>query len=750
MPVVVAAATVTAAGPAVAAPARHQPPGRAGTAASTWAVQQTPNPPSRTAVLAGDSCTSPRACVAVGSYNNGQGVFSPLAETWNGASWSMQKPPAPANAQTTSLAGVSCVSADACVAVGSYRSSQGINSVDTLAEVWNGTSWAVQPTPNPGGTDDQLSGVSCTAADACTAVGSYGDFGTGTLTVAEVWNGTSWSIQKTPNPVNPNHAALTSVFCVSPSACTAVGTADGFVTLAEAWNGTSWSLRKTPNPAGATAGALFGVSCTAASACTAVGNYRNSQGVYRTLAERWNGTSWSIQQAVSPHAARRSYLNAVSCTSATACTAAGNYQSGAAAHITLAEAWNGTSWSIEKTPNPAAPRSGLSGVACPSASFCVAVGGQTSRWQVPTPLAQAWNGMSWSIEATPAPHTATQSYLSGVACPAPADCISVGQSGFDAGSGTLAQHWNGTSWSAQRTPNRGGVQNGLNGVACTSATACTAVGAYFSPRGYHTLAEVWNGATWSVRKTPNDPAPHYSSFLVAVSCASSDSCVAVGNAGDQSAVPFAEVWNGAAWSIHMPVPSGSYTSDLAAVSCTSATACIAVGGYSTDSTNSTGLPLAETWNGTSWSIQQVPVPAGTSQGGFSGVSCTAATACTAVGSYSTSSGGSGTLAEGWNGASWSIQLTPTLAEGGGVFGVACTSPSACTAIGDQGGTTLAEVWDGTSWSIQPTPNPQVSTFTSLSAVACTSPGVCTAVGFGSEAANNQGLTAAQTLAEAER
>jgi hypothetical protein len=52
----------------------------------------------------------------------------------------------------------------------------------------------------------------------------------------------------------------------------------------------------------------------------------------------------------------------------------GNYQSGKHAHVTLAERWNGTSWSIQATPNPPGLRAGLSAVTCPSAGVCTAVG----------------------------------------------------------------------------------------------------------------------------------------------------------------------------------------------------------------------------------------------------------------------------------------------------------------------------------------------------------------------------------------
>ena len=90
--------------------------------------------------------------------------------------------------------------------------------------------------------------------------------------------------------------------CISTSACTGVGwyeTSPGaYETLAEAWNGTAWAIQSTPNPSGATASYLFGVSCTSTSACTAAGYDLNPS--YTALAERWNGTAWAIQSTPKP------------------------------------------------------------------------------------------------------------------------------------------------------------------------------------------------------------------------------------------------------------------------------------------------------------------------------------------------------------------------------------------------------------------------------------------------------------------
>jgi len=42
-------------------------------------------------------------------------------------------------------------------------------------------------------------------------------------TLTETWNGSTWSIQTSPNPENGN-SSLTAVSCSSSAACSAVGT----------------------------------------------------------------------------------------------------------------------------------------------------------------------------------------------------------------------------------------------------------------------------------------------------------------------------------------------------------------------------------------------------------------------------------------------------------------------------------------------------------------------------------------------
>ena len=71
--------------------------------------------------------------------------------------------------------------------------------------------------------------------------------------------------------------------------------------------GLSWKIQPTPNPSGATFSYLNGVSCTAATACIAVGYSRNSTGTDLALAERWNGSSWRIQPTPNPAGAKAAF-----------------------------------------------------------------------------------------------------------------------------------------------------------------------------------------------------------------------------------------------------------------------------------------------------------------------------------------------------------------------------------------------------------------------------------------------------------
>ena len=281
-----------------------------------------------------------------------------------------------------------------------------------MAETWNGTTWSIQTTPTPaGGTGAELWDMSCTSITACTAVGwSYLTGSDDFVTLAEVWNGTAWSIESTPNPAGSTDSALLGRGARPPRRAPPSGTTRTVraTTCRRPRHGTA--RRDLPNhphpccrhrPRGGRDGRL---SCTSITACIAVGNYENSSDDVLVLTEIWNGTAWSIASTPVPTGATDSYLDGVSCTSPTACTATGGYTDGSGTGETLAEEWNGTAWSVQSTPNPAgATFGGLFEVACTSPSACMAVGTWQHNSKTYDTLAESWNGSLWKMQANPQP-----------------------------------------------------------------------------------------------------------------------------------------------------------------------------------------------------------------------------------------------------------------------------------------------------------------------------------------------------------
>jgi hypothetical protein len=341
-----------------------------------------------------------------------------------------------------------------------------------------GTKWAIEPNPT-GAQSSGLSGVSCASATACS---DFGWYGATRVTSTEFWNGSKWTIELPPNPPGASSSGLHGVSCTSATACTAVGhyvnsAATGW-TLAEIWNGSKWTFELPPNPPRAKNSGLSGVSCTSATACTAVGHYVNSADTRVTLAEIWNGSKWTFELPPNPPSASSSGLSGVSCTSATSCTAVGGYTNRAETRwSTLAEVWNGSKWTIKLTANPNGVRSGLTAVSCASATACTAVG----EWVKSTgmgglTLAEVWSGSKWAIEPTANPNGVGRSGLTGVSCVSATACTAVGWYGYGGATQvTLVEIWNGSKWAIEPTPNAPGASS-LYGVSCTSATACAAVG----------------------------------------------------------------------------------------------------------------------------------------------------------------------------------------------------------------------------------------------------------------------------------
>jgi hypothetical protein len=285
-------------------------------------------------------CVSPSFCLSIGISQ--QAADKGATATWNGSTWKLSH-----GRQPSVIGRLSCVSAKFCVNSGAAG----------LTELWNGRSWRDLSAPVPPGTTDfNLTGVSCTSPTFCMAVGAYTTDPDSIVpqTVAETWNGSAWKL--IPSPTHKRTSAFNDVSCTSSQHCVAIG---GFFTaarptyrasnIAGVWNGTSWNVMRLPGPVGFPHGfdnlnqGPDSISCATAKRCMAVGSFLNARTRMRdSVAIAWNGSKWLLTELRGP----KSGIADVSCPSPNSCIAVGRNGTRA-----LAERWDGTSWTLLRTPS---------------------------------------------------------------------------------------------------------------------------------------------------------------------------------------------------------------------------------------------------------------------------------------------------------------------------------------------------------------------------------------------------------------
>ncbi|HKC78211.1 MAG TPA: hypothetical protein VKB70_07495 [Gaiellaceae bacterium] len=417
----------------------------------------------------------------------------------------------------SSLYRVACPSPAVCVATGSYRTT---TNGHLLAIAESAGTWKSQQTPG-----------SLTAASlACPAVGRcVATSGPGERQVSIVsQNGKTWRSAPVTLPANASAMPwpeLASVSCGSPGNCAAVGGYElpSFAKplVVTERNGT-WLAGTEPSPPAAAATSsdrqvstpgnkLSLVACPAAGNCTAVGTYTNavaSAGEY----------PWVLAQT------------------------AGHWGSGVPALLPADASSHGDS------TRGVAPFFGFTGLSCPSAGNCTAVGGYLGSSDVELGLILTERNGTWlrGVRAPLPAHAVPNSEpnelnspIEGVSCAAPDDCGAVGSYVLRA-DGTphgLLLSERGGRWKATalvlpagaRAP--GGVF--LGSVACPTRGNCLAVGYYAGQGKTHGLIVRERGGKWErgvnvVLPKNAAPAGSQHTFLPSVSCVSATRCTVVG------------------------------------------------------------------------------------------------------------------------------------------------------------------------------------------------------------------------------
>lgn len=441
----------------------------AATSPSSWGSVEAPLPANawsyQNSGLEVPVCPAAGVCWAIGSYLS---TISPssaagqiLIEKLSGGEWHALEAPLPNNAGSTGIAspgGLACPSTTWCVAVGSYRTAPSSTAELALVDTYSAGSWSAAEAPFPGA-GAGLTSVSCASRGACSAIGFTGTPGTASTGFADVLSHGTWTVTNAPGPFG-SFSTLTGIACLPAGLCEVVGTYSGKggvqYPLAGTLSGRTWSVAALPLPANAVTSSsanLSGVSCPAAGACVAVGSYASSQGGQTPLIETLaNGTWTAAEGPLAPDdPGNGSSLDAVVCTSASTCTAIGNYRTTAGYASGMEDALSSGKWSVIPAQLPAptgdGARSYLQGLSCVPPDACVAVGYfapmATGVSDVSATYGLLESGVSgtWVAFKAPslgsAPGGGVGAELSGVSCPASSYCVAVGSYAATASNGSL-------------------------------------------------------------------------------------------------------------------------------------------------------------------------------------------------------------------------------------------------------------------------------------------------------------------------
>jgi hypothetical protein len=324
-----------------------------------------------------------------------------------------------------------------------------------------------------------------------------------------------WRVVKSANASSVNNQ-LYAVAASATGTLWAVGgyeaqTYKPFLTLAERWDGKSWSVVATPN-VGSGDNQLAGVAAFSDSDVWAVGA-RNPTSTAQTqpLIEHWDGSAWRVVR--SPTTGQLGSLGTVAVVSTNDAWAAGGFFNAAGNQQTLVEHWNGKKWSIVASPSPGYSYNSIGGLAVISAKDIWATGSTSNDGgNTLQTLVERWNGKQWSVVSSPNVPGAIYSDLGRALAISARDVLAIGssESAPTYATRTLIEQWDGNQWNIVATPDNGTGGNSLGGISMGTSSELWAVGSYIdkSSELNRTLIEERSDSAWSIVKSPNPGATY--------------------------------------------------------------------------------------------------------------------------------------------------------------------------------------------------------------------------------------------------
>ena len=268
--------------------------------------------------------------------------------------------------------------------------------------------------------------------------------------------------------------------------------------------------------------------------------------------------------------------------------------------------------------------------------------------------------------------------------------------GNEYGSHGVLRHWNGTSWEPQvPAPSPGSGPSALYSIVAASSSDAWVAGYRIGAGTELTLIDHYNGTDWSTQTTPD---PGTSEFLHSIAASSAGNVWAVGsyvsNDGTYDALPLHN--DGTGWTF-IGADNPAVLTEFYGVATLSSSDAWAVG-RATTGPGGAAEPLVEHWNGSAWSISFSPT-SGFNDGLLVGVYEVSSSDVWAVGSD-----GARGLVEHWDGSHWARVTLP--AGPGGTPSYVSVSGSGAGNIwigGSLSGIGFVWHWDGSTWRIAPTP-----------------------------------------------
>ncbi len=312
----------------------------------------------------------------------------------------------------------------------------------------------------------------------------------------------SWEVSDSPKL--DGSSILYGVHAVASDDVWAVGSAGAVQSpgsLAEHWDGTAWSVVRTPNPVqGADDGnVLDSVDATGSDDVWAVGSHIHRGGINtRPLILHFDGSRWRRVPPPPGRYLRSSLTGVVTIAPDDVWIVGSRVPRGTVLQAPMAMHWDGTAWSIVRMPNPTGDRDDvLTSVTATGPDDVWAVG---QRGEL-SPLTMHFDGIRWRTVKSPSPPGDARSSLNGVVALAPDDVWADGTGG--APNSGISEHWNGTSWQLVPMQVEGQFEE-LAGITAEADGTLWAVGLVRpdTPE-YQTLVQRYDGSAWSITRSPS-------------------------------------------------------------------------------------------------------------------------------------------------------------------------------------------------------------------------------------------------------